>query len=194
MTVNTRIVKLFLRRQDMAFVPLDNGLRLQVLPDITYLPQCQKHHFAAFIQDSSILIVWDDDPNHILARAQGIEDQLMSMIWKEEEDDDDKAPVTPGVKMGSRAASVYVREITDGDGMDEKLIEAPRKTVLIQPILCAITLVLIIAAIGSGWREIAVELKVDKGWYRLGFCLVVPLQVWLALVSSRSALVSSRPR
>ena len=66
MTVNTRVIKLFLHSNDKAYVPLKGGLRLQVLPDISYLPRCQKHQFAAFIADRGLLIVWDDEPRHLL--------------------------------------------------------------------------------------------------------------------------------
>src|SRR5882672_9785299 len=99
MTVNTRIVKLFMQQEDMTYIPLENGLRLQILPNVSYLPRCQKHHFAAFIHNASILIVWDDDPNHILERAQSFEDQLINMIWKEEAGEDDQSNVAPGNKM-----------------------------------------------------------------------------------------------
>ena len=69
-----------------------------------------------------------------------------------------------------------------GDMSQEDLTEKPRRIVLIQPILTGITLFLIIAALGSGWRELVVELVVDKSWLRLAFLLVVPLQIWLGLV------------
>ena len=174
---------------DMSYVPLDNGLRIQVLPDISYLPECQKHHFAAFIQEPTKLVVWDDDPNHLLSRAQSIEDQLMNMIWNQGEDDNEKSstavPSKAPSKMGSHAPSVHVNEVfsSQNSNAGESLAEAPRKIVLIQPLLTAITLILIFAALGSGWRQIAIEVSADQGWIRLAFVVVVPLQIWLALVS-----------
>jgi hypothetical protein len=138
-------------------------------------------HFAAFIQDPAILVVWDDDPNHLLVRAQGLEDQLMAMIWKVEEEDNEKANTVILSKTASRTPSIHIKELL---GSQESLAEPRRKIVLIQPLLTAITFVLIFAAMGSGWRQIAVELKVDKNWVRLAFVAVVPLQIWLALVSS----------
>jgi hypothetical protein len=184
LTINTQVVKLFLRNMNLSYVPLENGLRIQVLPNITYLPECQKHHFAAFIQDPSILVVWDDDPNHLLFRAQNIEDQLMNMIWGQDEAENEKASTTFPSKMASGAPSMQVNEIFNSQTSksEESLTEAPRKIVLIQPVLTALTLILIFAAIGGGWRQIAMELAVDKGWIRLAFVVVVPLQIWLALV------------
>lgn len=175
----------------MHYVPLDNGLRIQVLPNVNYLPECQKHHFAAFIQEPSMLVVWDDDPNHLLSRAQNVEDQLMKMIWEDDEENEkgstavtSKVPSKAPSKMGSRAPSVHIDEVYGSqDGhIEEGLTEAPRKIVLIQPVLTAITLILVIAALGAGWRQVVLEVTVDKGWLRLAFVVVVPLQIWLALV------------
>lgn len=167
----------------MAYVPLDNGLRIQVLPDITYLPEGQKHHFAAFIQDPSLLVVWDDDPNHLLPRAQSIEDQLMNMVWNHDAEENEKASTAAPSKAASRTASIHVKEINSSQSSsEESLAEPPRKIVMIQPVLTAVTLFLIIAAIGSGWRQIVLQLRVDHKWIRLAFVVIVPLQIWLALV------------
>ncbi|KAK4978475.1 hypothetical protein LTR66_010567 [Elasticomyces elasticus] len=56
MTVNTKVIKLFLRGNTDPYVPLGDGLRLQVLPSMAYLPGCQKHQSAAFIADRGILV------------------------------------------------------------------------------------------------------------------------------------------
>ena len=180
MTVNTRVIKLFLRRQDLSYVPLQDGLRLQILPDISHLPRCQKHHFAAFMNDTAILVVWDDEPQNLLKRAKDIQQQLMDMIWQED------SPYQNEKQSGkdSHGASVteFAVDSEHDDISQEDLTEKPRRTVLIQPILTGITLLLIIAALGSGWRQLVVELVVDKSWLRLAFLLVVPLQIWLGLV------------
>lgn len=180
MTVNTRVIKLFLRRQDLTYVPLQDGLRLQILPDITHLPRCQKHHFAAFMNDTATLVVWDDEPRNLLKRTKDIQQQLMDMIWQED------SPYQNEKQTGKDSNGVSVTEFAvdseHGDISQEDLTEKPRRTVLIQPILTGVTLFLIIAALGSGWRELVVELVVDKSWLRLAFLLVVPLQIWLGLV------------
>ena len=173
----------------MSYVPLDNGLRIQVLPSITHLPECQKHHFAAFIQDPSILVVWDDDPSHLLFRAQSIEDQLMNWAWNVDNEENEKSSTAVPSKIASRAVShapsTRVKEVSSSQVSDSEqtLAEPPRRVVLIQPILTAATLILILAAMGAGWKQIALELMVDKAWIRLAFVAVVPLQIWLALVS-----------
>lgn len=188
MTVNTRVIKLFLRQQSAAYIPLADGLRLQILPNVTYLPRCQKHQFAAFIYDSSLLIVWDDDPKHLLERANNIEDQLMSMIWREEGDLGESVNIQIGKDPSLRRMEPSEAVDAADAAKTEAAVSATRRAVLMQPLLTAATLVLIFAAIGSGWREIAIELVVDKSWVRLAFLAVVPLQIWLALVKKLSEI------
>lgn len=174
MTVNTRVIKLFLHNNQRPYVPLKNGLRLQVLPDISYLPRCQKHQFAAFIADRGLLVVWDDEPRHLLDRAHKIEKSLMEMIW-----DDDTSEEADEKKE----AGVAVQEVSgdDDDSIERGAIEQPRRIVLWQAILAGFTLLLTFFAIGSGFQKIAIETIVDKNYIRFAFILVVPLQMWLAL-------------
>lgn len=187
MTVNTRVIKLILRNQNMSSIPLQDGLRLQILPNISYLPTCQKHHFAAFIRDSSLLIAWDDSPKTLLARVGQIEHQLMAKIW-EEDTNEEKSSEKPS-HVNTATVSL---DGTEHDMSQEDLVtEKPRKTVLIQAFLTGITLLLIIAALGAGWRQIAIETFVDKSFMRLVFFAVVPLQIWLALVCFINAILVS---
>lgn len=174
MTVNTRVIKLFLHGNDRPYVPLKNGLRLQVLPDMSYLPRCQKHHFAAFIADRGILVVWDDEPRHLLKRSQNIQEALMAMIWPEEgeEELDEKA---------DKAADVNVNEVGSDVDEIEAAAEQPRKTMLIQPTITAVTLCLVTVAMGSGYAAIAKQIYLDGNYIRLCFILALPAQVWLSL-------------
>jgi hypothetical protein len=183
MTVNTRVVQLFLRQEDRVYVPLENGLRLQILPDVSFLPQSQKHHFAAFIQDSAVLVVWDDQPTHILSRVKDIEDQLMGMIWNDSAEDDERLSPDPSGKSKRQISFHNPEALNEICEHNEKTIsEEPRNTVLIQSILAAITLMLIVAAIGTGVRRMMVEVKVDYNYLRLALLVAAPLQIWLALV------------
>ena len=171
MTVNTRVIKLFLHNNDRPYVPLKNGLRLQVLPDMSYLPRCQKHQFAAFIADRGILVVWDDEPRHLLDRAQKIEKSLMAMIWDAGNDEADE----------KKEGSVVVNETGSEGDVELGFVEPPRKIVLWMPVLSACTLALTVVAIGSGWRQIAVETFVDHNYIRMAFIFAVLPQMWLAL-------------
>ena len=97
MTVNSRIIKTFLQWSPEATdVPLMNGLRVQILPTIDDLPKARKNQFAAFVASEALLIVWDDEAMNIMARAKAIEDELMELVWKtgepEEEQEERKGP------------------------------------------------------------------------------------------------------
>src|SRR5882757_7502605 len=83
MTVNSRVIKTFLQwSPDAIDVPLLNGLRIQILPTIEDLPRARKHQFAAFVASEALLVVWDDEALHLVARAKSIESELMELVWK----------------------------------------------------------------------------------------------------------------
>ncbi|KAF4550532.1 Hypothetical protein D9617_17g048000 [Elsinoe fawcettii] len=182
MTVNTRVIKLFLHNNDKPFVPLRGGLRLQVLPDMSYLPRCQKHQFAAFIADRGLLVVWDDEPRHLLNRAENIEKALMEMIWGDGGDTDDGED--------EKGGAVDIEEVgsEDGDNIERADPRRPRRPVLIQPFMTACTLCLTLCAIGLGYRQIALEIAVDGHYLRLLFFLVTPAQIWLGLFFFQAAI------
>jgi hypothetical protein len=173
MTVNTRVIRILLHANQMPFVEIQEGLRIQVLPDMSYLPRCQKHQFAAFIADRGVLVVWDDDPKKILARVERLETALMKMIWGNEgaypEEDEKKEEI----------------EITEEEldiDLENPGESKPRRIKLMQAVISAWSIGLTIGVIGLGWRQIAVELMVDKNWIRLAFILAFVPQFWLALV------------
>jgi len=174
MTVNTRVIKLFLSRHSADYVPLGNGLRLQVLPNVEYLPRCQKHHFGAFIQDQQLLVVWDDQPKNLLQRASPIEASLMEVIFDEEDYemmDEKKSANVSAVDLGDRSS---------GD-LEEAIITQNRPTLLLNPIMVGLTLTLLVAALGLGWRNLAQEVSVDGDYTRLALLVVTPCQVFVSL-------------
>lgn len=102
----------------------------------------------------------------------------MAKIWQEHTYEE-----KPSEKSSHVTTATTSLNGTELDSSQEDLVtEKPRKTVLIQAFLTGITLLLIIAALGAGWRQIAIETFVDKSMMRLVFFAVVPLQIWLALV------------
>jgi hypothetical protein len=158
----------------LPFIEIERGLRVQVLEDIAGLPRCQKHQFSAFIQNQGYLLVWDDDPKRILARAERMEGAIMRMIWGNES----PYPEDGVEKKESEADS------TPGDSDVEGLfVEKPRRIVLMQSCLTACTLMICLIGIGAGWREIAIEIFVDHDYKRICFMLVIIPQFWLSLVS-----------
>jgi hypothetical protein len=180
MTVNTRVIRILLHANTMPFVEIQEGLRIQVLPNVTYLPNCQKHQFAAFIAESGLLVVWDDEPKKILARVEKLEKAVIKMIWGNESAYPDEAPVE------KKEAYISTDEL---DGDPESLVEEPRKLVLIQPVIAAVTVCLAFGVLGLGYREIALEIATDQKYLRILFVLLFLPQFWLSLVGTNTAFL-----
>lgn len=172
MTVNTRVIKLFLTRHNADYVPLSNGLRLQVLPTLEYLPRCQKHHNGAFIQDKLMLVVWDDDPKNLLQRARGFEESLMALIWGGGEAalDEKKSANVSMVDLGQNP-----------DDLEDPYSSDFRPTMLITAFQVALTLALMISTLGLGWRALAQQIAIDGTFLRLALIACVPAQMFVSL-------------
>ena len=157
---------------------------MQILPNIAFLPTCQKYQNAAFIKDQAILIVWADSPKEVLARAAAIEEQMLHVFsqgmspYGEEESDEKKEETNVNI--------VEVPSDSSAEGYDkeEGFVEKPRRINLTQAIQTAIAIFLAIAAMGSGWREMAIEIEVDNSFLRLAILVVTPIQIWLAMVGN----------
>lgn len=174
MTVNSRIIKVFLGwSPDAVDVPLKNGLRVQVLPTIEDLPRARKHQFAAFVASEAILVVWDDDALHVIQRAKAIESELMDLVWTT------GAPEDSEEGGDAKGPTVSTVEIDEESG---KIRPQFRPTHLLNTVLVAITLVLIVTVLGAGFRELAIEVAVDKSYLRLAFIALTPIQVFFTLV------------
>jgi hypothetical protein len=184
MTVNTRVIKLFLTHHTADYVPLADGLRLQVLPSVEYLPRCQKHHFGAFIRDQQNLIVWDDETKHLLQRAALIESSLMDLIWSSDFEamDEKKTPNISTVDLGDGT-------MRPGD-LEEGLTTEQRPTLLINPIIVSLTLTLLVAALGLGWRNLAQEVAIDGKYTRLALLAVTPCQIFVSLFFMQTVIVN----
>lgn len=170
MTVNSRVIKTFLQwTPDAVDVPLLNGLRIQILPTVEDLARARKHQFAAFIASEGLLVVWDDDAMHIVARAKDIEAELMGLVWRSgsTEEDDEKAG------MG-----VMNYEIDEESGE----VKAEKRPIhLINTWLVTFTLILITVSLGAAWRELAIEVSVDNAYLRLALIALFPIQIFFTL-------------
>jgi hypothetical protein len=175
MTVHSRVIKTFLAwSPDATDVPLMNGLRVQILPTIHDLPRARKHQFAAFLASDALLIVWDDDPSHLMERAEAIESELMELVWQA------GTQKEPGEATDEKSVPRVIDfEIDKESG---EIIPEERPTNLINTILVAFTLVIIMTLLGLGFRSVAVEVAVDKGYLRLAFLALTPVQVFFTLV------------
>ncbi|KAF4555633.1 Hypothetical protein D9617_2g055960 [Elsinoe fawcettii] len=175
MTVNSRIIKTFLAwSPDAQDVPLNNGLRVQILPSLEQLPQAKKNQFAAFIADEALLVVWDDDARNLVARAAFIEKDLMELVWSSGMDatqQDEGAEVTkgPGV-VEARYDAVTGEELPED-----------RKSNLLNAMLVGCTIVLVSLLISLGWRQVALEIAIDGYWGRVCFIILGPVQIFITL-------------
>ena len=179
MTVNSRLIHTFLSwTPDAVDVPLQHGLRVQILPSMCDLPRARKHQFAAFIASEGILVVWDDETTNIVARAKKIEAELMDLVWKagEEQEAED-------IKEKDSGAVVTTVEVDVESG---QVKPQDRATHLLNSILVAITIVLVIVMLGAGFRSVVAELLVDGNYLRIAFVLLTPIQIFFTLVSECS--------
>jgi hypothetical protein len=181
MTVNTRVIQFVLDRTHLPYVQIQSGLRLQVIPDFEALPYCQRGQSAAFIASRGMLVVWQDDPKLTLERAEFIINCLMRMMCGAEYGYDaqdlelEKSGKNPALDMEDHDASY---EHGDGNG------EEARDMKMWQAAYCGMSILLLTTAIGSGYRQIAIEeYQAPKHWLRLLFVICLPAQVWLSLVS-----------
>lgn len=188
MTVNTRVINVILasRRTTYDYIPLSDGLRLQVLPSMRELPKCQKHHFAAFIQDLQILVVWDDEPKKVLARADALERQLMKMIWgtgeeaaEREKEKDENSEKSQGVEVDVTVIDLEAASLAEKRGMH-----------LSSSCIVSVTLALCMACMGLGLRSIAYEIATDGSYVRLALVAVIPLEMWVAMFFFQSMITN----
>ena len=176
MTVNSRVIKTFLNwSPDAVDVPLMNGLRIQILPTIEDLPRARKHQFAAFIASDGLLVVWDDEALHIMERAKQIESELMELVWRTGE------PTEAEEGQAKKGPNVTEIEVDSESG---EIIPEKRATHLLNTILVGFTLIIIVVMLGAGFREVAIEVAVDKNMMRLAFLALTPVQIFFTLVSS----------
>ena len=128
-----------------------------------------------------MLVVWGDSVDATEQRADKYLKQMVEVFsqgfgtYNEKEKDSVMVKEMP--MEGSEDA--YSGDVDPEDNFQEPR----RKIVLIQAVLTGMTLLLIVAAIGSGFRQIAIEIGIDHSYIRLAFVIAVPFQMWLALVS-----------
>lgn len=174
MTVSSKMIKIFLEcSPDAIDVPLRNGLRVQILPNLEDLKRARIHQCAAFVANEKMLVVWDDEPRNLMARAQLIEDELMELVWKERNDEEDAAAAA------KERAQIETAEIDLETGQP---VAAARPTMLYNTIYVSMTLAIICLFIGLGAKSIAVEMKTDGNYIRILFMLITPVQCFFSLV------------
>ena len=184
-TLSTDVIDFFLSRHSADYVPLTDDLRLQVLPSMAFLSSCKKHHFGAFIKDQQRLVVWDDDPKGVLKRAGHIVDSLVNMIWEQAEPDTETEKPD-----AQRRIEVAERRTVTAEELEQGLTDDKRPTLLINPIMVGMTIMLLVTALGFGWRNLAQEVSVDNRYVRLAILTVTPCQVFVSLFFMQTIVVN----
>jgi len=185
MTVNTLVARALLdyivSKTDFDYVPLPDGLRVQVIRTMPDLLRCQLHHFAAFIQDVRILVVWDDEPEKLLTRVQTLEARFVEMIWRNGEDggEEDK----DGGGGGKEGVGVGTHEL-DLSQLEEAPAGERRPVRLESAFMVAITLGIWIVCPAIGWRWLVFQTMVDGAFLRFALLATLPAQLFVSLVSA----------
>jgi hypothetical protein len=194
MTVNTPVVRALLdsivHKTDLDYVPLPDGLRVQVLRTMADLPRGQLHHFAAFVEDVRMLIVWDDEPERLLSRVQSLEAKFIEIIWGNGEDGEGEEEDAVGEKKGG-GAGVAVQELDPGQ-LEEALAKENRPVRLESAFMVAVTLALWIVCPALGWRWLAYQTVVDGSYLRFALLASCPAQLFVSLVSAAAPFVMIR--
>jgi hypothetical protein len=181
MTIHSRIIRTFLQwAVDAVDVPLMNGLRVQILPSIDDLAKARKNQFAAFLAAESLLVVWDDDPANIVARAAAIEDELMELVWNTGEPENEEEAAE---KKKNHAVVEFEIDEESGEAKPET-----RPTNIMNSVLVGCALLIVTLMIGSGFRQISIEVMIDRGYARIAFLGLIPIQIFFTLVCLASCL------
>ncbi|KAL2162602.1 hypothetical protein VTH06DRAFT_6438 [Thermothelomyces fergusii] len=199
MTVNTPVVRALLdsiiSKTELDYVPLPDGLRVQVLRTMTDLPRGQLHHFAAFVEDVRLLVVWDDEPERLLDRAQHLEAKFIEIIWGSggggggiEGALDEDAAAGGGIK-GEDGAGAAVRDLDPGQ-LEEALAEEKRPVRLESSCMVALTLILWIVCPALGWRWLAYQSAVDGTYLRFALLAACPVQMFVSMFFFQAIITS----
>jgi hypothetical protein len=151
------------------YVRLRGNLRIQILPTIRELGGALRYKFAAFIAEDCSLIVWDDDPAKVIARAVDLEDQLVEISYRN---------ATGKYPSNDKRRMSIMPPTTDLEAANAE----PRPRVFINCIIMAFTLTLVLATMGLSWMELTEQSLVDNNFQRFALVAMAPIEIFLCLV------------
>lgn len=162
MTVHSPAISAYLEGMPHSVdIPLMNGLSIQLISTIEDLVKARVVQYAACISSKSLLVVWDDDAVNMLARAKSIEHELMQLLWSS---DLENAMRTAKLEKKN---DLYLqeKELSDQESYLEEAGEPkPRPKMFICAILVALSLLVMICILGLGFRELLIEIIVERGY------------------------------
>lgn len=115
-----------------------------------------------------VLVVWDDDPNTITKRVEGLQADILALIWG-----------TPGEEEGKEETKETTNEGTDleeGDVPEARIMRVERSAMI------GISLALALTCLGLGWRWLALEVMLDGYYLRLLLVIACPVQLFVSMV------------
>jgi hypothetical protein len=175
MTVRSEVVRTFLEcLSEVSQALLSNGSSIQILSDMNDLSTAKQDHSAALLRSEYLLLVWDTDPLNLISRASTIENEFMKLIW-----------MTTGAEAVSEHLDKDQTSMASQLHTDEENGQAKadsRPTHIMSGVHVGITLFLILALMGAGFREVAREIKVDGDYKRLALLAFLPIQTFFTLV------------
>lgn len=119
-----------------------------------------------------------------MERGRAIEAELMDLVWKAADPMQEDAAALDD-NNEKKLPRVTALELDDESGA---ALPAKRPTHLMNTTLVALTLTLIVIMLGAGFRQITIEIKVDRNYTRLAFLALTPVQIFFTLVSVCSNL------
>lgn len=143
------------------------------------LPTCQKHQSAAFVADRGCLVLWADDPREILDRASKLINEIVMLIWEDGLDNDELTEKKGEVIV----SSVEKDNASSNVDIEQGLLPSIRRRVAWQPLTVGATMALLFLSTGTGYGQIVEEIYYDRSYARLLLILVMPMQLWVSLVS-----------
>jgi hypothetical protein len=177
MTVSSGVIEPFLNwNRDAVDVPLLNGLRIQIIPTFEDLYMARRHQYAAFIASEALLVVWDDEPTHLLTRAKTIEAELLKFVWKAANDEE-----VEQTEKGAVGSSEY--ELDEETGL---MGSKERPIILYNACLVGCSLCLLAVLLGLGYVRIAQEVVELHQWTSLIFIIMTPVSAFLSMVSQKT--------
>ena len=162
---------------------------MKIYPDILSLVSVDRYMGAALVREQGLLIVWGETAESCIERASEVQSQILQpfveglnfMLPEKEKVDVNINPINTQAHVDEGGPE-------GEDWLEENLPEPPRRTILLQAVQTGLTIAILILALATGWKAIAIEIISDHNWTRLAFLAATPVQFWLALVSVPTGL------
>ena len=171
MTVNSETTRSLVEQyRGIGYVALLNGMKIQILSSVSELPSVLGLGNAVLIATSGLLLVWDDEPANILARVTSLKAELKKLRWRSRSD--------------GESGSVTDQSLEKPSPVDEECgkIESSKRPINLQnAIQATLTLIVMLAAFGAAWRQLAIEVATDDFYDRLALLVIVPIQIILMM-------------